>query len=80
MWQAWVGFNLSHSIGVLFYALSYLYLAVYDFGTLSDSGYIWGAPIFAAIYTFLAKKFWFRIPFIGSLLGLTLFITALATS
>src|SRR4051812_41889359 len=34
MWRAWVGFNISHGIGVLFFGLIYFIIAVLDFSIL----------------------------------------------
>lgn len=79
MWRAWIGFNHSHSIGVLSFSGIYLYLALYDFTFLSASGLIWGAPALAAIYATLARLFWFRIPFFGSLIGLGFFAASILT-
>ncbi|HEX8962050.1 MAG TPA: hypothetical protein VF801_03515 [Rhodocyclaceae bacterium] len=71
MWRAWVGFNISHGVGLLFYASAYAYLAIFHFQVLSGSTVLLiGAPLIALIYLTLSKKYWFRIPVLGSLVGL----------
>jgi len=79
MWRAWIGFNASHSIGVLSFSSIYLYLSLYDFAFLNTSGLIWGALLLAAAYALLARLYWFRIPFIGSLIGLGFFTASILT-
>ena len=75
MWRAWVGFNISHGVGLLFFSCIYLYLAIIHMTMLSGSiVLLTGAPLVALIYLILSKKYWFSIPFIGSSLGLLCFI------
>ena len=75
MWRAWVGFNISHGVGLLFFSNIYLYLATAHITTLSGSIFLLsGAPLVALIYLILSKKYWFSIPVIGSTLGLLCFV------
>jgi hypothetical protein len=65
MWRAWVGFNFSHSIGVVL------------FGTLCmGTGFVLGTMVLpawilfvlvvaASIYLVVAQLYWFRIPVAG---------------
>ncbi len=68
MWQAWIGFNYSHSFGVLWIPFIYIPLAINHFHVLQNS--LWLTlllPVMALIYTILAKRYWFSIPLIGSM-------------
>lgn len=78
MWRAWLGFNLSHGIGVLFFGLIYLILAFSDSSLLAK---VWPLPVLAVAisvsYLLLSIKYWFHIPAIGSGVGAACFIVAL---
>ena len=37
MWHAWVGFNISHGIGILFFSATYLYLSTSYISFLESS-------------------------------------------
>jgi hypothetical protein len=81
MWRAWVGFNISHGGGALFFSLIYLYLSVAHLATLSGSiALLSGAPVVALIYLVLSIKYWFRVPVFGAALGLSCFVAAAAAS
>jgi len=66
MWHAWVGFNFSHSLGVLLFSglaiVSGLYAAPSRASLLV-------LAIIGAIYMALAMRYWFRIPVLGAALG-----------
>jgi len=77
MWHAWIGFNYSHSFGVIWIPLVYIPLAVNHMTTLQQSFWLTVLlPIMALVYTILAKRYWFSIPFFGSLVSLLCFSTA----
>ena len=66
MWKAWIGFNASHSSGAIFIGLVNLYLAANYFEVLkSDHVFFIFNILTAGFYVWLAKKYWFRIPFTG---------------
>ena len=69
MWQAWVGFNFSHSLGVvLFGALCIAAGAAITPLSLSA----WVLLLLAAIgllYVVIAALYWFRIPIAGAAIG-----------
>ena len=78
MWKAWVGFNASHSFGAILFGLIYGQLA------LVQPRVLLGSPFLLAVglallcgYTFLAKRYWFTIPFRGILIALVLYVGAL---
>lgn len=77
IWLAWVGFNASHSLGAMLLAAVYLPLAIYNFDVINDSLWFSLLPVFVGVsYLILAKKYWFRIPFVGVLISLCCFLVA----
>lgn len=75
MWRAWVGFNISHGMGLLFFAATLLYLAVLHSAFLQSSVFLLTvAPLVALVYLLLSRKYWFRIPAIGSALSALCFL------
>ena len=77
MWKAWVGFNASHSLGAIFFGAVTLVLATDLFAVLQQSVVL---PVIILItlifYLFLARAYWFRIPFAGILLSSICFLIA----
>ena len=77
MWNAWIGFNASHSAGAIFIGLINIILVVQYFPVLQNSLILQLFNILTAIfYCWLAKKYWFRIPFIGILITTACFVAA----
>jgi hypothetical protein len=72
-WSGILGFNLSHSIGVLLFALLIIVTAQYQIAWLKPVLIVLGG-VFAAI----AWRCWFRIPMLGSMIGTALMIAAWA--
>jgi hypothetical protein len=75
MWLAWVGFNYSHSLGLVL--LGGLVVLV----GRSEPSFAAGAPVFvpfaflaSAIYLVLAIQYWFRTPILGCCLSCVLFL------
>lgn len=78
MWKAWVGFNASHSYGVIFFALVYGYLALAHSVFLFQSKYLLLLGLLLLVgYAVLGKLYWFSIPFRGILLSAVLYIAGL---
>lgn len=74
MWRAWLGFNISHGVGMLFFSVTYLYLSILHVTFLERSLFLLSmAPIIALTYFVLSRKYWFRIPTAGSAIGLLCF-------
>lgn len=77
MWNAWIGFNASHSLGAMLFGAVYILLAVRHDDVLRDSwGFMAIAITTALFYLYLAKKYWFRIPFLGILAATICFCLA----
>jgi hypothetical protein len=80
MWRAWVGFNLSHSLGLLAFGgvviLTGHSAAVFD--PLAHASVPF-ALVVAAGYLWLALRYWFRTPIIACLLSVALFLASWIT-
>jgi len=78
VWNAWIGFNASHSAGAIFIGLINILLVTQHFEVYQNSFNILLLDICAAIfYLFLAKRYWFKIPLIGILIATNCFIISL---
>src|SRR5262245_23938475 len=78
MWKAWIGFNLSHSLGLLFFGAVFGYLAIFRFSALQHSTFllVTGALV-VIMYAVLSRLYWFS----GSSRGIALaFVFYLAGS
>jgi len=75
MWRAWVGFNISHGVGILFFSATFLYFATFHVAFLKSSLFLLlAAPAISLTYLILSIKYWFRIPTAGSAIGLLFFV------
>lgn len=74
LWQAWVGFNASHSLGAIVFGLVYGYLALGAPALLFGSRFLLavGAGALGA-YMLLGRRYWFSIPNRAILLALCLY-------
>lgn len=77
LWEAWVGFNASHSLGAMLFAAIYLLLALAHMDWLREApGLVWLAALGALAYLALAVRYWFRTPLIGIALASVCFLVA----
>ena len=78
MWDAWIGFNASHSAGAMFFGLVYGYLALRHAEILFRSAYLItvGLALLAG-YCYLAQRYWFRTPLAGILVSMLLYVASL---
>jgi hypothetical protein len=79
VWDAWIGFNASHSLGALLFAALYILLAAKHMDALARAPellLVGLATCFA--YLWLAHAYWFRIPFIGIAITTACFAAAAA--
>jgi hypothetical protein len=75
MWLAWVGFNFSHSLGVLLLGVVVLLAGRSTDVFLAQAPlYLPLALLVAGVYVLLAIKYWFRTPIIGTALSFFLFL------
>jgi len=79
MWRAWIGFNASHSVGLVMFGAVFGYLAIFRESILFESSYlrILGFLVLGG-YILLAKKYFFRTPYRASLLAGVLYASAIA--
>jgi hypothetical protein len=79
MWQAWVGFNFSHSLGVVL-----LGVVCVTTGALAAAGAAARLALVALFvvglaYVVIAARYWFRIPIIGAAIAATCLLLACLT-
>ena len=79
MWKTWIGFNATHSMGLMLLGLVYAYLAAWHADLLFRSPFlvILGLVTLLA-YTLLAKAYFFSVPFLGVCTSLALYGLAVA--
>ena len=79
VWLAWVGFNASHSLGMILFAAIYIPLAFSHRQFIADNSWFAVLPSLVGIsYLLLAKNYWFNMPFFGILLSTICFVGAFA--
>jgi len=77
LWKAWIGFNASHSVGAIFIGVINIYLVHSFIVTLENDLFFFVFNILTVgFYLWLAKKYWFKIPFFGILLTLICYLSA----
>ncbi len=81
VWRAWVGFNASHSICAMFFAMIFGFLAVSHPVLLLRSVYLQllGAALLVG-FVVLAKLYWFSVPLMGVTLALVCFLSGIAAA
>lgn len=81
IWKTWIGLNASHSFGLIFFGVLYGYLALAHSAFLFESVFLRAIGLVLLIgYAFLARRYWFSIPFRGILLSIVLYLTALISA
>jgi hypothetical protein len=74
MWKAWIGFNASHSSGAIFIGVINFYVAWKYKEVLHDYAFLLFTILTTIFYLWLAKKYWFKMPFRGILIALVCFL------
>lgn len=65
LWDAWLGFNLSHSMGAIMLGGALLYAAAH-FAAFRESVVLQAAAVLIpVVYLVVAVRFWFRGPVLG---------------
>ncbi len=81
VWRAWTGFNASHSIGAMYFGLINIIIALLFFENI---GNVWIVSLLnaitAAFFLFLARNYWFSVPFRGILIATICFVVAFTLS
>jgi hypothetical protein len=77
IWRAWVGFNATHSLGLILFALVYGYIALAAPRLLFGAGFLGVVGLAALLgYTVVAHRYFFRTPYRGILIATVLYIAA----
>ena len=75
MWDTWIGFNGSHSLGAIFIAVFYILLAKRHMEVIPETkSFVLLAVLIGISYLALAIRYWFRVPLIGILLATICFV------
>ena len=77
LWQAWVGFNLSHSLGaVLFGAVILVVGRSAATFRASSSVFVPFAVVVSGLYLIIGMRYWFRTPIVGITISCVLFVAS----
>jgi hypothetical protein len=77
MWNAWIGFNGSHSLGGMLLSAVYLLLGFRHMDLLRSSpSFLIVAVLFSLGYLVLAIRYWFRTPLAGIAMATACFLAA----
>jgi hypothetical protein len=81
LWRAWLGFNLTHSLGLLMFGGAFLYLGVLHPALFPRSALLQLCSIaISAAYLIISLKFFFQTPAIGAGIAMICFVLAAALS
>jgi hypothetical protein len=77
IWNAWLGFNLSHSLGLVIFGTLLGWLAFHDFDVVAENLFLrFSAVVVGLLYVVLALRFWFRVPAVFAAAGTICFIVS----
>ncbi|TDT98205.1 hypothetical protein EDD99_6423 [Streptomyces sp. 846.5] len=77
LWKAWLGFNLTHSLGLVLFGAAYLYGGVFKPDAFAGSTLLQAvAVLVSAIYLVVCLVFFFPTPAIAAAVGLACFVAA----
>jgi hypothetical protein len=81
IWKMWMGFNASHSMGLMLFGLTYSYLALAHSELLFHSIFL-KALGFGMLtgYVILARLYWFIPPLAGASISLILYMVSVAVA
>jgi hypothetical protein len=81
MWRAWVGFNASHSMGLILFGLIFGFLA------LAHGQLLFRSPFLLVVglamlggFVVLCKVYFFRVPLMGVSISLACYVASIALS
>ena len=75
MWRAWVGFNATHSFGLILFGALYGYLAIRHSAWLFQSWFLLALGFALLLgYAMIAKLYFFTAPFYGVVSATTLYL------
>jgi hypothetical protein len=77
IWRAWLGFNLSHSLGLILFGGLLLVLTIDDVQFFEQRAAVRLIPAaVAALYALLGLRFWFWIPATGAIVATVALLAA----
>jgi hypothetical protein len=81
MWRCWVGFNASHSLGLILFGLVFGFLAINHDQLLFRSPFLLAVG-FAMLggLVVLSKLYFFRVPFTGISIALACYVAGIVLS
>jgi hypothetical protein len=81
MWRCWVGFNASHSMGLILFGL------VFGFLALAHGQLLFQSPFLLVVglatlggFVVLSKVYWFSSPFTGTSIALACYVASIVQS
>lgn len=81
LWRAWLGFNLSHSLGLLMFGGTFLAIGLFYFSIFAQILWVQICALYiSAIYLLMSLKFWFSQPAIAAGIAFTCFVLAATLS
>ncbi len=81
LWKGIIGFNASHSMGLIMFGLIYGYLVINHFELVLNSVFLQLLGLFVLFsYLALAKKYWFKTPLLGITLATVFYMAGFALS
>ena len=81
MWRAWVGFNASHSMGLILFGLVFGFLALAHGQLLFRSPFLLVVGLaFLVGFVVLCKVYFFRVPLMGISISLACYVASIALS
>jgi len=81
IWKSWVGFNFSHSLGLVVFGGLLTGLALRDFDLVAQSLFLKGSSVLVAVlYFWMAVRFWFWLPAALSGIGAVCFVVSALSS
>lgn len=81
IWRMWMGFNVSHSMGLLLFGAVYGDLALVHGEILFGSAFLQAVGLATLVgFVVLAKRYWFITPLIGASLATILYILGIANA
>lgn len=75
-WLSYIGFNVSHSVGILAFAGVYVSLTIVSPDTVFELPLVLIMLMVSLAYVAMSWLFWFAVPLAGSGLSTTLFLAA----
>ena len=81
MWRCWVGFNASHSMGLILFGLVFGFLALAHDQLLSRSPFLLVVGLAMLVgFVVLSKDYFFSVPLKGVSFSLACYVASIALS